>query len=141
MIIPNISSCCDRVGTGLSDEERRKVADHLRPQFLDADAKRTNAPKCYTVTGASKERPDVWIKDPFQSVVLQVNYLCLQPEGTVTLAYHMGGFASCASRIFEPVLCVVICVVEARSRARIADRSKFSSSTVMSVERAKGCCR
>ena len=82
-IIPNISSCCDRVGTGLSDEERRKVADHLRPQFLDADAKRTNAPKCYTVTGASKERPDVWIKDPFQSVVLQVNYLCLQPKGTV----------------------------------------------------------
>lgn len=29
------------------------------------------APRCYKVTGAKKERPDVWVKDPTRSIVLQ----------------------------------------------------------------------
>lgn len=31
------------------------------------------APRCYKVTGAKKERPDVWVKDPTRSIVLQAS--------------------------------------------------------------------
>ncbi len=32
------------------------------------------APRCYKVTGAKKERPDVWVKDPTRSIVLQASW-------------------------------------------------------------------
>ncbi len=63
---------CHRVGTGVSDEERKQISDKLKPLFLEANVKRANNPKCYKVTGHNKERPDVWISDPFKSVVLEV---------------------------------------------------------------------
>ena len=55
----------------MSDKEREDITPKLRPFLIDADPKRCNAPACYRVTGRTKERPDVWISDPFQSVVVQ----------------------------------------------------------------------
>ena len=61
-----------RVGTGVSDEERKQISEKLQPLFIEANHRRPNNPKCYRVTGHAKERPDVWIKDPYQSIVLEV---------------------------------------------------------------------
>ena len=33
---------------------------------------KSNAPSCYKVTHKPKERPDVWISDPLQSIVVEV---------------------------------------------------------------------
>jgi DNA ligase-4 len=68
-----VSASCAflRVGTGVSDEERRAITEKLRPYFIPADPKRPNNPSCYRVTGTSKERPDVWVSDPFKSIVLK----------------------------------------------------------------------
>lgn len=73
-----------RVGTGVNDEERKEISDKLEPLFIEASQKRSNHPKCYKVTGHLKERPDVWISDPFQSVVLEVGFF-LQPVFACTL--------------------------------------------------------
>ena len=69
----------------MSDEERKQISDKLKPLFLEASVKRPNNPKCYKVTGHAKERPDVWIADPFKSIVLEVRGFCaafmlLQPK-------------------------------------------------------------
>lgn len=60
----------------MSDEERKQISDKLKPLFLEANTKRPNNPKCYRVTGHAKERPDVWISDPFKSIVLEVMIFC-----------------------------------------------------------------
>ncbi|KAK9855168.1 hypothetical protein WJX84_006864 [Apatococcus fuscideae] len=68
-----ISFC--RVGTGLSDAERDKVEKRLRPLMIEAKVNKSgksNAPSCYKVTHKPKERPDVWISDPLQSIVVEV---------------------------------------------------------------------
>ena len=64
-----------RVGTGASDEVRKQVHAKLKPLLIPADPdyrRKNNQPRCYRVTGNSKERPDVWISDPYQSLVFEV---------------------------------------------------------------------
>lgn len=61
-----------RVGTGVNDAERKTLADRLNPLFVDNVKGRNCVPRCYRTTGMPKERPDVWIKDPTRSIVLQV---------------------------------------------------------------------
>ena len=65
------------MGTGLDDKQRKWVADKLRPHYTKT------MPSQYRVTGHSKERPDVWIRDPRDSVVLQVVSLvmCILSRG------------------------------------------------------------
>ena len=63
--------CC-RVGTGVNDEDRDTLATRLEPLFVDNVKGKNCVPRCYRTTGMPKERPDVWIKDPTRSVVLQV---------------------------------------------------------------------
>ena len=58
-----------RVGTGVNDVERKTIDERLdgnRIEQKPAPAKYV-APRCYKVTGAKKERPDVWVKDPSRS--------------------------------------------------------------------------
>ena len=62
--------CPRRVGTGLNDIERRALHDRFVGNTVPYDRAR-KAPSCYRVTGQKKECPDVWIRDPFSSVVLQ----------------------------------------------------------------------
>ncbi len=54
----------------MSAKEREDITKKLRPLLIPATTK-GNAPACYRVTNTTKERPDVWISDPFQSVVVQ----------------------------------------------------------------------
>ncbi len=61
-----------RVGTGVNDAERDTLAKRLEPWFVDNIKGKNCVPRCYRTTGMPKERPDVWIKDPTRSVVLQV---------------------------------------------------------------------
>ena len=68
-----------RVGTGVNDVERKTIDERLdgnRIEQKPAPAKYV-APRCYKVTGAKKERPDVWVKDPSRSIVLQVGLLAV----------------------------------------------------------------
>ncbi|KAL6769116.1 LIG4 [Auxenochlorella protothecoides x Auxenochlorella symbiontica] len=57
-----------RVGTGVTDEERASLNAQLKHLFLDG---KSVPPPCLQTTG--REAPDVWIKDPSQSVVLEVH--------------------------------------------------------------------
>lgn len=60
-----------RVGTGVSDAERKAIRERLEPYMVEAkDGKRK--PSCYVTTDTLKERPDVWISDPTKSIVLEV---------------------------------------------------------------------
>lgn len=77
-VSPNVISganegCGCRVGTGLNVEERKDVDRRLQPLFIEnkATSKKHNAPKCYRVTNSSEERPDVWISDPYKSIVFK----------------------------------------------------------------------
>ena len=68
-----------RVGTGASDEVRKQIHAKLKPLLIPAEPdykKKNNQPRCYRVTGNSKERPNVWISDPYQSLVFEVAPLC-----------------------------------------------------------------
>ena len=65
-----------RVGTGASDEVRKQVHAKLKPLLID-NRKKNDQPRCYRVTGNPKERPDVWISDPYQSLVFEVAPLCV----------------------------------------------------------------
>jgi len=60
----------------VSDKEREEITDQLRPYLIPASPKRSNAPACYRITGSTKERPDVWISNPFKSVVVQARSDC-----------------------------------------------------------------
>lgn len=65
------------MGTGVNDVERKTIDERLNGNSVEqkpAPAKYV-APRCYKVTGAKKERPDVWVKDPSRSIVLQVTLL------------------------------------------------------------------
>jgi len=59
-----------RVGSGLSDDERRYVNDKLMPLFV---ADRKAKPSCVIATGSAVSQPDVWVKDPFRSLVFELN--------------------------------------------------------------------
>ena len=64
-----------QVGSGVTDEERGYLHRRLeeRAGFLDASANggAVCIPQCYVVSGG--EKPDVWIRNPMQSVVLQIH--------------------------------------------------------------------
>ena len=63
----------------MNDVERKTIDERLdgnRIEQKPAPAKYV-APRCYKVTGAKKERPDVWVKDPSRSIVLQVGMLTM----------------------------------------------------------------
>ena len=71
----NIFAC--RVGTGVNDVERKTIDERMKGNLVDQKGPPAKyvAPRCYKVTGAKKERPDVWVKDPTRSIVLQVRLL------------------------------------------------------------------
>ena len=60
-----------KVGIGMSEkvlvELRQKLDEHMLPA-----GKNHRPPRCYKVTDAAAERPDVWISHPSESVVLTV---------------------------------------------------------------------
>ena len=62
-----------RVGTGVNDVERKTIHERLQGNLVDQGQGRYVNPRCYKVTGAKKERPDVWVKDPSRSIVLQAS--------------------------------------------------------------------
>lgn len=49
---------------------------------VPADKAGKNVPDWYKVTNCTKERPDLWLKNPYQGVVLQVRYLLLPGPGS-----------------------------------------------------------
>jgi hypothetical protein len=67
-----------RVGTGLCRPEEQQILDKLMPCPGVAcsgnlrPASGRPSPRCYVTTGHADERPDWWIADPQQSIVLQV---------------------------------------------------------------------
>jgi DNA ligase-4 len=63
-----------RVGTGVNDVDRKTIADRLQGNTIDNVKGKNCAPRCYRITGQPKERPDVWVKDPTRSIVLQVGF-------------------------------------------------------------------
>ena len=69
-----------RVGTGLTDRQQDQVRERLQP-YLEPNT-RKNVPKCYKVTGRPQERPDFWVTDPYQSLVLKASWAhfgCSEP--------------------------------------------------------------
>ena len=60
------------MGTGVNDVERKTIHERLQGNLVDQG--RYVNPRCYKVTGAKKERPDVWVKDPSRSIVLQASH-------------------------------------------------------------------
>ena len=56
----------------MSDEDRQKLRELLAP-VLVASAK---PPPCYRVAGTLKERPDMWVWNPKESVVVTVRMGC-----------------------------------------------------------------
>jgi len=59
-----------RVGSGLDNEQRQFVNDRLMPLFV---ADRKAKPSCVIAAGPASEQPDVWVKDPFKSLVFELN--------------------------------------------------------------------
>ena len=53
--------------------ERKTIHERLQGNLVDQGQGRYVNPRCYKVTGAKKERPDVWVKDPSRSIVLQAS--------------------------------------------------------------------
>ena len=62
-----------RVGSGLTDQQQDQVRDRLQP-FLVPNTGKNSVPKCYKVTGRPQERPDFWVKDPYESIVLKASW-------------------------------------------------------------------
>lgn len=60
------------MGSGLSDYDKDMLREKLEGNWVEADPKGRNVPRCYTIRGVTDERPDLWVRDPFKSVVLQV---------------------------------------------------------------------
>ena len=69
----------------MNDVERKTIHERLQGNLVDQGQGRYVNPRCYKVTGAKKERPDVWVKDPSRSIVLQASlthsdfYLAARP--------------------------------------------------------------
>ncbi|PRW33324.1 DNA ligase 4 [Chlorella sorokiniana] len=59
-----ISFC--KVGSGFTDVDRERLHNALKDNVCE------RPPPCYEITGSSKETPHFWVKDPLQSVVLEV---------------------------------------------------------------------
>jgi hypothetical protein len=59
-----------RVGTGLDEQQRASVNEKLMPMSI---ADRSAKPSCVIATGPASEQPDVWVKDPFKSLVFEVH--------------------------------------------------------------------
>ncbi|KAL4440149.1 hypothetical protein ABPG75_003150 [Micractinium tetrahymenae] len=83
-----VSFC--KVGTGLTDQERREVHDLLHPLCTEGPP-----PPCYEVTGQAAERPDVWVQHPARS-------FCLEVKGDLR-AIHSRVFATGQSVRFPTV--------------------------------------
>lgn len=56
-----------RVGTGMSDTDRQQMREQLAPVLAEARPG-VGPPGCFKVTG--REKPDFWVTDPHQSIVL-----------------------------------------------------------------------
>ena len=65
-----------RVGTGVNDMERKTIQERLEGNLVKQEPGKSCVPRCYKVTGAKKEQPDVWVKDPSRSITLQVRLPC-----------------------------------------------------------------
>ena len=70
--ISHATSMHCRVGSGLTDAQQMQVRERLQPYLMPNTGK--NWPKCYKVTGRLQERPDFWVKDPYQSLVLKASW-------------------------------------------------------------------
>ena len=96
-----------RVGTGVNDVERKTIDERMKGNLVDQKGSPAKyvAPRCYKVTGAKKERPDVWVKDPTRSIVLQVRLL-MTASAQILAVYtdfvrqplHVSGFPAMRSR-------------------------------------------
>lgn len=62
------------MGTGLSDVEKATIREKLNHNLVEMGQP---PPKCYRLSGNSKELPDVWVKNPGESIVLQVSFACI----------------------------------------------------------------
>jgi hypothetical protein len=51
-----------RVGTGISEADRKDLRERIKPLLLNARAPGVRAPSCYVLTG--REKPDVWCGGP-----------------------------------------------------------------------------
>lgn len=71
------------MGTGVNDADRDTLAKRLEPLFIENVKGKNCVPRCYRTTGMPKERPDVWIKDPTRSIVLQVTTSDLHSHQTI----------------------------------------------------------
>jgi ATP-dependent DNA ligase len=60
-----------RVGIGLDNETLRTIREKLKDNWVDAKTGRV--PRCYRITGSKEEKPNLWVKDPTKSLVLQVS--------------------------------------------------------------------
>ena len=50
------------------------MRERLQPYLMPNLPGGKNVPKCYKVTGRPQERPDFWVKDPYQSLVLKASW-------------------------------------------------------------------
>ena len=59
----------------MNDHDAQVLHQKIKANCVPNDKGRS-PPSCYRVTGLPKEHPDVWIKDPFNSIVLQASCCC-----------------------------------------------------------------
>ncbi len=68
--------------------ERKTIAERLEGNLIEQKPDgQSSAPRCYRVTGAKKEKPDVWVRDPSRSITLEVKLLGLLLPNCGSLAY------------------------------------------------------
>lgn len=60
-----------RVGIGLKELDLRTIREKLEGNLVEAGGRRP-VPRCYITVGSRDDTPNVWVKDPTKSVVLQV---------------------------------------------------------------------
>ena len=78
-----------KVGIGMSEKVLAELRQKLGGHMVSA-GKNFMAPKCYKVTNAAAERPDVWISHPSKSVVLTVKAdIRLVPSNTFFSPYSL----------------------------------------------------
>jgi hypothetical protein len=59
-----------RVGTGVTEPERAAIRNHLKGNLLESSTHRP--PSCYKISGATGERPHLWVANPLKSIVVTV---------------------------------------------------------------------
>ena len=68
--------------------ERKTIAERLEGNLIEQKPDgQSSAPRCYRVTGAKKEKPDVWVRDPSRSITLEVKLLGLPLPTCGSLAH------------------------------------------------------